>query len=291
VVGLVACVALTAAPACDLLLGSTKVSHGERYQVDDARYDPFFDGVHRAQVAAAAWPDEHSASRAPLRSALSLGPSASDAALVAAVRARVTSPGGKLDVAAARVTPPPGGGSAEVFRAVEQAVRLEVDRARKLAAVGEELEELAQRGADLRRTADREFENRGADKADEKKTEAARELRRELGAGYGALRALTREARRRSREAEDLVFDLASAVEATERPRGVRPPLPPPPPPPPPVEPPKAEKKPEEAKPKAVKPPRQAKPPAAPRPAEKPPAPPERPAPKPAPPPDDVFNP
>ena len=55
---------------------------------------------------------------------------------------------------------------AEVIAAVEETVRLELDRARKMKATSEKLEEMSKHGEELKKTADHEYENRGADKAD-----------------------------------------------------------------------------------------------------------------------------
>lgn len=305
-VGLVACFACASLPACDLL-GSSKVAQGQRYQADDQRYDPYFDNVHQQQVAAAAWPDDKKAARRPIVALLALTPAATDETIVTATRERAKKleGGAKLDVATAHVTPGGGGSDGPLFAAVEETVRLELERAHKLKARSEKLEELAKHGEELRKSADKDYSNRGADKADEKKTEKHRETRRELAGSVDVLRSLARDATRHADGAQDFLEDLGDALEAkaaTPRERGrarnVSKPLPPPPA----KEPPKEEKKTEEKaeKPKPAKPaPAVAKPkPAAdkPAPAEKPapadkpdkPAPAEKP--KPAPPPDE-FNP
>ena len=294
VVALLASLACTALPACDGFLSSSKVAQGQRYQSDDPRYDPYFDSVHQAQVAAAAWPDDKKAARRPLVNALSLTPTASDDTIVGATRERVRKAGGggaKLDLASAHVTPS-GTNDGALFAAVEETVRLELDRAHKLKEKSDKLEEMAKHGEALKESADKEFSNRGADKADEKKTDKSRETRRELGGAVDATRSLARDAAKGSREAQDFLEDLGAALEAKDAParsrssRGESKPLPPAPPP-------KAEeKKPEEKKPddKPSKPSKPQAPAAKPKPAEKP-TPAEKPAPKPAPPPDEVFNP
>jgi hypothetical protein len=291
VLALLASLACSAAPACDLFLGSSRVAQGQLYQADDQRYDPYFDSVHQAQIAAAAWPDEKKAARRPLVNALTLTPGSSDDTVVSATRTRVQKRGGqgaKLDVANAHVTPSPGATDYPLFAAVEETVRLELDRARKLKEKSDKLDEMSKRGEELKSSADKEYENRGADKADEKKTAKSRELRRELGGAVDVTRSLSRDALKRSREAQEFLEDLESALEAKDAPprgragRGEPKPLPPPK-----AEPPKEEKKPEEVKPskpaKPAPPPPKSKPP-----ADKPPA--DKPAPA-KPPPDEVFNP
>jgi hypothetical protein len=282
----VAAVVLALGGGCNL--SSSRIEHGQRYQSDDGRYDPYFDSVHQQQVAAAAWPDEKKGARKPLLDTLTLAPSANDDTIVSATRTRakkLAGGGGRLDLATAKVTPV-GASDPPLFAAVEETVRLELDRARKLRATADKLEEMAKHGEELKKGADKEYENRGAEKADEKKTAKRNEIRRELGGSVSALRSLARDANKEARGAQDFLEDLGDAIEAKDAPprrRGEREskPLPPPPPP-------KAEPKPEEpkkeepkkpAKPKSEEPRR--------RPVEKPA---EKPAEKPKPP-DEVFNP
>lgn len=287
-------------PACELF-GSSKVASGQLYQSEDQRYDPYFDNVHQAQVAAAAWPDEKKATRRPLVNALALTPAASDDTLVSATRERAKKLGGsaKLDLASAHVTASGGANDGPLFAALEETVRLELERARKLKASSDKLDEMSKHGEELKKSADKEFENRGADKADEKKTQKLREIRNELGGAVDVTRSLSRDALKASKDAQDFLEDLGDALEAKESAARGRDkhreakPLPPPPAK-------GEEKKPEEApKPAETKPAAKKPAPAAgkPKPAEKPvpaaekAAPAEKPAPKPAPPPDEVFNP
>jgi hypothetical protein len=293
---LVASLALSALPACDGFLSSSKVAQGQRYQSDDPHYDPYFDSVHQAQVAAAGWPDEKKAARKPLINVLALTPGAVDETIIFAIRERVRKPGGggaKLDIASSHVTPG-GATDAPLFAAVEETARLELDRARKLKDKADKCDEMLKHGELLKDGAEKEQTNRGAEKADEKKNEKNREIRRELGGAVDSMRSLTRDAAKQSKEAQEFLEDLAAAVEAKERgksTRGETRPLPPAPAP-------KAEdKKPDDKKPdeKPSKPSKPSKPKPAEKPAEKPagekPAPAEKPAPKPAPPPDEGFNP
>ena len=299
------------APGCDLFVGSSKVAHGQRYQSDDQRFDPYFDSVHQQQVAAAAWPDERKAARRPLVNALALTPGASDDTIVAATRTRAKklgAGGGKLDVATAHVTPVGGAGDGVLFAAVEETVRLELDRARKLRATSDKLDEMAKHGEELKKAADHEYENRGAEKADEKKSEKRNEIRHELGGSVSAMRDLAHEANKNAKDAQDFLEDIGDAIEAKDAPATRsrnRESKPLPPVPPPKVEPPKVEEPPK-IEPKPTKPTKpEAKKPAvkpAERPAEKPAEKPEKPAEKPVekptekpkpppPPPDEVFNP
>lgn len=269
-------------------IGSTKVEHGQRYTPEDTRYEPYFDNVHQQQVSQAGWADEKKAARKPLLDVLTLPPNATDDAIVNATRTRAKSNGGggKLDLASAHVTPV-GNGDPPLFSAVEESVRLELDRARKRRATTDKLEELAKKGEELKRMADREYENRGAEKADQKRTDQRLELRKELGASITVMRDMEKDASKDAQSGQDFLEDIGDAIEAKDAqpkksPRESKP-LPPPPPtvtasaaPPPPEKPEKPAKKKPAAKPAQT---------SAPTP------PPDKPAPKPPPPPDDVFNP
>jgi hypothetical protein len=278
---------------CEPLMGDSKVAHGQLYQSDDQRYDPYFDSVHQQQVAAAGWLDEKKAARRPLIAALDLTPGATDETIVSATRSRAKKlggGGGKLDVATAHVTPVGGAGDGPLFAAVEESARLELDRARKLRTTSDKLEDMAKHGDELKKTADHEYNGRGAEKADDKKTEKRNEIRRELGGSVGALRDLARDATQNTRDAQAFLEDLGAAIEAKDAParrRGDRESKAVPPPSPT-VEPAKVDEPKKEEPVKAAKAPKpEAKKPAA-KPAEKPP---EKPAAKPKPPPDEVFNP
>jgi hypothetical protein len=220
------------------LLGSSKVAQGQRYQSEDQRYDPYFDGVYQQQVAAAAWYDDKKAARRSLIGVLALTPSASDDTIVSATRERAKKLGGgggaKLDLASAHVSAAGGAGDPQLFAAVEELVRLELERARKLKAASEKLEEMSRQGEEHKHTADRDFENRGAEKADDKKTDKRTEIRRELGGAIDATRSLARDASRLAKDAQLFLEDLGSALEAKDTPprgRGARgePKAPPPP--------------------------------------------------------------
>ena len=177
-IALLASLACATLPACDGMFGSSKVAQGQRYQSEDQHYDPYFESVYQAQLGAAGWPDEKKAARKPLIGVLSLTPSASDETIILAIRERVRKPGGsgaKLDIATSHVTP--GGASdSPLFAAVEEAARLELDRARKLKDKSEKLEEMAKHGEELKKAADTEASQRGSEKADEKKVEKSREM-------------------------------------------------------------------------------------------------------------------
>ncbi|MBX3186448.1 MAG: hypothetical protein KF819_05500 [Labilithrix sp.] len=299
-VGLVASVLLVACM-------ESKVAQGQRFVSGDQKYDPYFENVHQQQVAASTWPDDKKSVRRPLVNALALTPDASDDTIISATRERAKKLGGggaKLELTGPHVTAQGGAtNDGALFGAVEESVRAEQERARKLRGLMEKLDEMAKQGGELKKDADKAFENRGANKADEKKTESMRQLRHELGAAVDAMKSLARDATKSIKEGDEFLDDLGSALQMKETPKrgrgggGFKTPAPPgtkpateePKKPAPPAE------EPKKPAPKAEppkEPPRPKPKPAGEKPAEKPPAekPAEKPpAPKPAP--EEVFNP
>jgi len=203
------------APGCDQF-GNTKVAQGQRYSSGDSRFDPYFDSVHQQQVAAASWPDEKKATRRPLVNALALTPDAPDDTIVQATRERAKKLGGqgaKLDLAGPRVTATAGATSdAALFAAIEETARAEQERARRMKATSDKLEEMAKHGEALKKDAEKDLQNRGAEKADEQKMEHRREVRSELGGAIESMRALSRDATHETREIDEFLGDLATAL-------------------------------------------------------------------------------
>ena len=279
---LAAILAVAATPACDVF-GRSKVAQGQLYQSGDARWDPYFSAVHEQQVAAATWPDDRKAARRPLVKALDVAPSASDDTLVSATRERAAKSGSP---------------DAALASAVDETKRAEIDRATRLKAAALKLDELAKQGKAHEEEAKREYENRGAMKADDKKSEKMREVRRELDGAVDAMTSLSKDAKSGAKAAEDFCDDLTAALAGKDAPKhrsGERPEGKPaaPPPSPPADEKRSDDKKPEPISAPAPPPPSKSKPkPAAPPPPPAPPPPAEKPAPKPPPAKqDEVFNP
>jgi hypothetical protein len=207
-------------PGCDLVLGPSKVASGARYSSGDARYDGFFDAVHQQQLAAGSWRDDKATARKAIVSLAGVASSsASDEVLVRAVRERAKAlgaPGGRLEIAPARVVLAPGAkDDPPLVAAVAETARRELERARKMVAVDGKLEQLGKQGEALEREAADEISN-SPDKVDEKKTAKRREVRRELGGAVSALAELRRSARRHVKEAEELLDGLDSALQHKE---------------------------------------------------------------------------
>ncbi|MBX3229885.1 MAG: hypothetical protein KIT84_06080 [Labilithrix sp.] len=177
---------------CSLFFGETKTSQGQLYQSGDTRYDPYFDTVHREQVAAAGWADQAKESRKPIVMALNLRPGASNATILTATRESKS-------------------GGVALGGPVEQTSAGEAERARKLTAELKRLEELKEQGEQLRKQAATDKENMGAQRADEKAVAKKDDIKRELGACVDVLDKLITDARRGAKEAEELSTKLTAA--------------------------------------------------------------------------------
>lgn len=177
---------------CSFFLGETKTSQGQLYQSGDTRYDPYFDTVHREQVAAASWEDHAKEARKPIITALNLRPGASNSTILTATR-EVKS------------------GAAALGLPIEQTTAAEGERARKLNAEVKRLEELKEQGEQLRKQAATDKENMGAQKADDKAVAKKDEIKRELAACVSALEKMISDARHGAREADELATKLHPA--------------------------------------------------------------------------------
>lgn len=177
------CVATTV--ACDVGGPPSKVALGQRYSSGEPKYDGFFESVHQHQVSAATWSDERKAARRPVVATLALTPDATDAAIVQATRER-----SKPDAA--------------LSHAVEETVRAETDRVRKLKGEGDKLDELGKTGDSLKASVAEDLKS---------SRDKAREVRRELSAATEALASLARDARRTAKGGEDFVADLGAALD------------------------------------------------------------------------------
>lgn len=175
---------------CDIVNTRTKMANGQLYQSGEGRYDPYFAQVHQEQVAAASWADESKAARRPIVAALDLRPGASNATILSAVRDKR--------------------GDAGVGRAVEETVAAERERARRLGAQSDKLEELHKRGEELKKQVTEERRNLGAEKADPKVVAKKDELKQEIIAAVDAIESMTSDAKRGAREAEELAQKLRS---------------------------------------------------------------------------------
>ncbi len=244
---LIAALSLT---ACDFITGPSKVASGQLYQSGDGKYDPYFDAVHKEQLAAANWGDESKAARKPIITALTLPPNASNSTIISATKEKKEKGEGNLGPA------------------IQETSVAEVEFAKKMLAQAERLDEMQKKGEELKKQAAEDRRNMGADKADEKKVEKKDEIKREIAAAVDVVGDLASDARKNAKEAEDLVAKLKAAWDSKDDDEPKKKPdkkdddkkeekkSPPPPPPKP-----KPEKKPDVAKPDVAKPAATQKPP------------------------------
>ena len=192
---------------CELQNG-TKVAQGQLYLSGEARFDAYFRDVHALQVAVAHWSDDKKLARRPLIGVLALTPDAADVTIVQATHEKMIAfsrdgGGTKLDVTPddARVMVLPGTkGDATFFRGLEETVRTEIDRDRKLQQLVPKIDELAKAGRALEPHVGETFTTRGPGKTTE--------VRGELSASLDTLQTFTQRARQSSRESEDFITDL-----------------------------------------------------------------------------------
>ncbi len=197
---------LAATPGCELQ--GAKVAQGQLYLSGEARFDAYFRDVHALQVTAAGWVDEKKRTRRPLLGVLSLTPDAGDVTIVQATHDRLvsyTAEGGgtKLQVTPdeARVMVLPGTkGDPTFFRALEDTVRFEIDRDRKLAQALSQIEQLTKVGRSLEPHVHETFLHGTPGKVTE--------VKGELSSSLDVLAALVGKARSTSRESEDFIADL-----------------------------------------------------------------------------------
>ncbi len=187
----VACFALT---ACDHAGGPSKVAHGQLYQSGDTRYDAFFAQVHEQQVAATSRTEERRNAHKPIAAALDLTPDASNETILKALKERKDK------------------GSSVIDAPVDETIRSDLERVRRLRAIAVRCEQLRENGKSLAEEQKRDWDNRAADKADDKKTDKRLQMRRELQAANDALDDISHDARHEAKKTDDFIDDLAKRV-------------------------------------------------------------------------------
>lgn len=192
---LAVCLACAAAPACETF-GSSKVAQGQLYKSGDGRYDPFFESVHQQQIEASSWSDDRRGARKPITVALDVTPNASESTILEALRARAKT----------------NGDAEKLVPAVQETMKADAERAQKLRAAADKLDALTKEGREHAEEARREYDNRGADKADEQKSERMRDVRRELNAATDVCDGLARDARKLAQDAERFGDDMERAL-------------------------------------------------------------------------------
>ena len=193
--------------ACDLVNTPTKTAKGQLYQSGDGHFDSYFNQVHQEQVTASNWPDDSKQSRRGLVNALDLRAGSSNTAILGATRDRK--------------------GTASLGPTVEATITSERERAKKLAAAENRLEELLKRGEALKKEAIEDRENMGADKVDDAKVKHRSEVKREVTAAVDATETMRDDAKRGSAEADELATKLRSVWGGDDAPAPIAAPPPP----------------------------------------------------------------
>lgn len=194
-----------------------KVRSGQQYATGTPKYDAYFKEVHLLQLEAANWDDDKHASRRPLVDALKLDPAAADVSIIQATHERMI--GAAHEVGATKLELKEGdihvacpnesrmsASTKELFRAIEAAVKAELDRAKSLRSLPPKVDTLTRSAHELEPSVDGDFGKRS-------RTLAA-EVKEELASSVEVLTGLSNGARSTAREAEDFVADLQRAVVA-----------------------------------------------------------------------------
>jgi hypothetical protein len=206
-----------------LLPVESHVARSEQYVAGDARYDAYFEHVYAEQKAAQAWTSERRSARRSLVQLFSFADGASDDVIVGAVRERAKatpSAGYKLDAAAGKVTPVAvAKPDTELVRAVEECVKAEQQRIKRMAQKSTELAELAKEADGLLPVVPTRFRPDGNAKVDEVKVE--------LRAAHKSLKDLSVAAKKEERAGEDLFAALGRALLPSAQSHAASHPLPP----------------------------------------------------------------
>lgn len=201
------------------LFGNTpsKVRSGQLYEPGAPDYDAYFKELHLLQVAAAGWDDDKKASRRPLVDALKIDGDSADVSISQATHERLVGiahlvgathlevKNDEPHVVAAndsRVDPP----TRELFRAIEQVTKSELERAKAMRQIPPKIDALTKTGRELQPRVQPDFARRGGD--------VATEVRQELDASLEVMSTISTSSRSSARAAEDFVADLQRAVQA-----------------------------------------------------------------------------
>ncbi len=171
--------------ACELFLPQTKMDKGVLYESGDARFDQFFGNVHRQQVNAAGWDEERRATRKNLVALLNTVPTASDAAILTALR------GHRADPA--------------VVSSAGETAHGERERAAKMRQRSLPLEDLAKQGESLLGLIRDAFRAQGEPKV--------REVREEVNASVSILHGFSSRTKSEAADADHFIEDMNGALQ------------------------------------------------------------------------------
>jgi hypothetical protein len=201
-----------AASGC-MMNGTSRTATGQLYTSGNPTYDTFFHDVHQQQVDAAGWGDDKKGAHRSLVAALELTPDAPDVTLVQATHEAASKvaklPGSvKLDVDGTTAHVVASGGASDggaLFRAIEDTTHGELERAKRMHAVGPKLDALSNQASVLEGRVKSDFEKNGLNKENE--------VAGELMSSTDVILKLKSHAESEARESDDFVADLERAVE------------------------------------------------------------------------------
>lgn len=200
-------------PAC-MLNGESRIAQGQLYTSGNPSYDAFFRDVHQQQRVEASWDDDKKDAKKPLLTTLDLTAETPDVTIVQMTHESAAKgakqPGSVrlevVDGAAPHVVAAGGGGDAgALFHAVEETARQELDRAKRLRALGPKIDALTKQEADLEGRVKADFTKYGETKLNDVTTE--------LAATKDVLAKMKAHAEAEARESEDFVADLGRGLE------------------------------------------------------------------------------
>ncbi len=200
---------LGAVAGCAALGEPSRVRAGELYVAGSAKYDAYFGEVHAHQVAAATWPEERKLARKPLLDALKLAAEPDDATLVQLTKDGMG--GGALHLEVRGTEAHVVAASAAhrdaphdlLITGVEQTAQGEIARSKKLRELPRRLDELAMVGHVLEAHLGEDFGGEGHKPFD---------VRAELHVSYDVLQAISEDAKREQRLADQFISELGRAV-------------------------------------------------------------------------------
>jgi hypothetical protein len=215
---LVLLVSLVLLVCCNLFSNTpSKVRSGQLYEPGAPEYDAYFKELHLLQVAAAGWDDDKKTSRRPLVDALKFEGDPADVSITQATHERMVAIAHvvgttRLDVkndephVVAANESRLDAQAKDLFHAVEQVVKSELDRAKALRQVPTKVDVLTKTGRELQPRVQTDFQRRGGD--------VANEVKQEIDASLEVLGTISTGSRSTAREAEDFVADLQRAIQA-----------------------------------------------------------------------------
>jgi hypothetical protein len=186
----------------------THVAEGQLYTAGEESFDAYFRAVHAMQVDEDGWAEAYKTTRRPLVTTLALADASSDLVLQASHEhaAGLVQTGGSLRVAdGGHVVAGKGTKTdAPFFKAVEDTLRAEIERAKRLENEAAKADALSKMGHDLEPHVHVEYARAQPTRV--------HELRLELRASFDAIEQAREDARRYAREAGEFANELQKSL-------------------------------------------------------------------------------